>query len=147
MSDASTCLFCRLASPKPEAAPPPFLIVAREDLIAFPALHPVSPGHLVVPRQHFERAADLSEALGGRMVLLGARLGLALQEALGCSGYTLTLHDGPPGQPVAHVHLNVIPRRCGDPLELPRTPEADREALADLARRLKEAIEAPSEGR
>lgn len=134
---SESCLFCRLA----RSDELPFHVLATEALIAFPALHPVNPGHLVVvTRDHYEWPDDLPQELAGQLLAAGLRLAQALQDDLDCPGYTLTLHGGAPSQPLPHVYLNVIPRHPGDALDLPPAPEADREELQDLARRLKRIL-------
>lgn len=73
--------------------------------------YPSAPGHrLVVPTQHVERVADLTdgELLGMWTVARDLTQGDA-------DGYTVGINDGPAaGQTVPHVHLHVIPRHHGD---------------------------------
>jgi len=137
MREREGCLFCRLGRP-PGGEARPFLVLTGEQVVAFPALHPVDAGHLVViPVEHYEEPGELPAETSAALLARGAELGEALKEELGCSGYSLVLHAGHPGQPLPHVHLHVLPRREGDPLDTPRPPEADREQLLDLAERLR----------
>jgi len=134
------CLFCRVAS-EPSR---PFFVLENDRLIAMPALHPVNPGHLVVvPRQHVESMDALAEGLAEELLRQAAALGRLLVSELDYTGYTLILHAGAPGQPLPHLHLNVIPRREGDPLDLTKPDEAPRWDLALLASRLRERLVEP----
>ncbi|MGV3720166.1 MAG: HIT family protein [Actinomycetota bacterium] len=136
---SETCIFCRLAGEQTR----PFFVTESERLMAFPALHPINAGQLVVaPREHLERICDLPTAVGGEMLETAGRLGTVLVEELRCDGFSLLLHESAPGQPLPHLHLNVIPRATGDLLDLPKAQEANREALAGLALRLRERLEA-----
>lgn len=131
---SESCLFCRLAR-KPDR---PFFVLAEEALIAFPALHPINEGHLIVtPRRHLDRVSEVPAPLAAALLGKAGELGEALREELGCNGFTLLLHEGVSDQPLPHLHVNVIPRHADDALSVTKPPEAEREALSSLAARLR----------
>ena len=83
----SDCLFCKIAA----GQIPSRKVYEDEELIAFHDIHPWAPVHiLIVPKQHIESHAELSEAhaaLAGRMMVLAPRL----MRELGVSGGFRTL--------------------------------------------------------
>ncbi|MPN19976.1 hypothetical protein SDC9_167351 [bioreactor metagenome] len=69
----------------------------------------------MIPNAHFESISSVPEATAGRMMKVGARLGIALKRALDYDGYNLHLADGQAaGQVVMHAHLHVVPRGVED---------------------------------
>ena len=133
----SNCLFCRLAGGQARE----FFVHADAEAVVFPVLHPRAEGHLiVVPRAHYRNAFDLPEALAGRLLTVGGRMGQLLRAELGCPGILLAMNCEPPGQDIMHAHLHIIPRYPDDDLDLAKPPEADRAALRTLAARLRNAL-------
>jgi histidine triad (HIT) family protein len=134
-----SCIFCRMTSELTR----PFFVTENDRMIAMPALHPITEGHLVVvPREHVAHVSELSTEVGGELLAAGGMLGELLMDDVGATGFTLALHEGSPGQPVSHLHLHVIPRRDGDVLDVPKADEAERDELSTLARRLRERLQA-----
>lgn len=108
----SNCIFCRIA-----AGEIPAVKLYRDELVtAFLDIGPINFGHaLVIPNAHFESISSVPEATAGRMMKVGARLGIALKRALDYDGYNLHLADGQAaGQVVMHAHLHVVPRGVED---------------------------------
>jgi histidine triad (HIT) family protein len=103
----SDCLFCKIAA---AARFRRARSTRTRNSIAFHDIHPWAPVHiLIVPKQHIESHAELSEAhaaLAGRMMVLAPRL----MRELGVSGGFRTLintgRDG--GQEVMHLHMHVM---------------------------------------
>jgi histidine triad (HIT) family protein len=93
-------------------------VVHRDDRVtAFLDHHPVTAGHLlVVPNAHLASLAELPEATGAHLFVIGQRLAAALRSSgLPCEGINLFLADGEAAfQEVSHAHLHVIPRTEGD---------------------------------
>jgi histidine triad (HIT) family protein len=109
----SDCIFCAIVSGRAEAS----VVHQDEILVAFLDTGPVNPGHLlVIPRTHAAQLADLDEATGAAMFVLGMRLARALRRSgLRCEGVNFFLADGEAAfQEVFHVHLHVLPRFAGD---------------------------------
>ena len=113
---SESCIFCRLAGERTR----PFFVTESEHLMAFPALHPINEGHLVVaPREHLERVSELPLTLSGELLETAGRLGALLVGEMRCGGFSLLLHEGAPSQPLSHLHVNIVPRHAGDGLDLP----------------------------
>ncbi|MBI3909561.1 MAG: HIT family protein [Armatimonadetes bacterium] len=137
------CLFCRLADQEGAAN----RVYEDEHVVAFPALHPLNPGHLVlIPRAHIRNAYALNKDLAGHMIAVGARLAALVAREFGYPGTSLAINNEAPGQRIFHAHLHIIPRRPGDRLDLSSPPEADRNELAEVARRLRQALAAERAG-
>ncbi len=100
------CLFCRIVGGEIPAK-----VVAETDAaVAFRDVAPQAPTHvLVVPRDHYVNAAELSAAapaLLAELVDVAARVAEA--EALG-GDYRLVFNTGPgAGQSVFHTHLHLL---------------------------------------
>jgi len=84
--------------------------------------HPVSKYHsLVIPKRHFSSFFDISEQeLAEIKHLLALRKAEILKEDPSVEGFNIGINDGlVAGQSIFHLHVHLIPRRCGD-LENPR---------------------------
>jgi histidine triad (HIT) family protein len=103
----SDCLFCRIA-----AGEVPADVVAESDrALAFRDINPQAPVHvLVIPRDHFDNAAELAHAdpkLLAEVFRLAAKV--AEQEGVADSGYRLAANTGEgAGQTVGHLHVHVL---------------------------------------
>ena len=108
----SSCIFCKII-----AGEIPAVKVYEDELVfAFLDIAPINFGHiLVTPKEHHESASSIPEATAGRMMKVGARMGIALKRALDYDAYNLHLADGKAaGQVVMHAHLHVVPRGVED---------------------------------
>ena len=108
----SDCIFCKII-----AGEIPSRKIYEDDLVfAFLDIAPINHGHiLVIPKEHHESASSIPEAIAGRMMKVGSRLGIALKRALDYDAYNLHLADGKAaGQVVMHAHLHVVPRGIDD---------------------------------
>lgn len=128
-SPEQTCIFCAVA-----AGLAPASVVHEDDTaMAFMALHPVVPGHLlVVPRAHAVGLEDLDDATSSHVWSVGHRMARALRRSeLRCEGINMLLCDGAAAfQTVFHLHLHVIPRHAGDGWEIaPAEVERERSLL------------------
>jgi histidine triad (HIT) family protein len=100
------CVFCKIV-----AGEVPAEIVHASDLsVAFRDLEPQAPTHvLVIPRSHYETAAELAHWEPSSLVdLVTTARDVAEKEGLG-DGYRLVLNTGPAAnQVVFHAHLHVL---------------------------------------
>jgi histidine triad (HIT) family protein len=104
---AVDCLFCRIGSgdiPAPH-------VYDDEFCFAIADIAPKAPTHLlVIPREHFEGAAQVTaqrEGLVGHLVRVAAQL--AGQKGLATDGYRLVMNSGrDAGQTVFHLHLHLL---------------------------------------
>lgn len=93
--------------------------------MAFTPLNPVTPGHiLVVPRQHVADALEDPDVTAETMRQAAnyARRARAGGRWSAFNIITSAGHDAT--QTVMHLHLHVVPRRPGDGLRLPWSPDA-----------------------
>jgi len=103
------CIFCKVAGGE---IPTDFLYES-EKVVAFADLNPQAPSHiLVIPRQHFENAAELAAADAATVSELfeAAR---QLATTLGLDGYRIVFNTGASaGQSVFHAHLHLLGGRA-----------------------------------
>ncbi|MCX7830258.1 MAG: HIT family protein [Acidobacteria bacterium] len=109
-----TCVFCKII----EAEIPAKVVYEDEYVLGFLDIKPINLGHtLVVPRNHYESLADVSEEALEKVISAGKKIANALKQNAGikCDGINLFLADGKAaGQEVFHIHLHIIPRYEGD---------------------------------
>lgn len=140
-SAAQGCIFCAIAARQAEAS----VVYGDETVVVFMALHPVTPGHLlVVPRKHAVGLEDLDGATSAHVWSVGHDMARALRRSsMRCEGINVFLCDGEAAfQTVFHFHLHVIPRYAGDGWTINPDDEVERErSLLDSdARAIKNAI-------
>ncbi|HBC85356.1 MAG TPA: HIT family protein [Lentisphaeria bacterium] len=106
------CIFCKIVA----GEIPSVKIYEDELVLAFLDIAPINYGHiLVIPKEHHTSSATIPENISGRMMTIGARLGVAAKRSLDLEGFNLHLADGAcAGQVVPHAHLHVIPRGVED---------------------------------
>ena len=146
---ADGCVFCAIVAGDAPAS----VVYEDAQALAFLDIRPVTPGHLlVIPKRHAPSLADLNEATGARLFVIGMRLAAALRASgmrlaaalrasgLRCDGVNVFLADGAAaGQEVFHAHLHVFPRFAGDTFRIEAdwsvTPErSERDAVAARVR-------------
>jgi ATP adenylyltransferase len=96
-------------------------------------------GHLVIESdRHAPYLADLTDSEAAALGRLRSRVARALQDELGVPFvFTAVI-----GRHIAHFHEHLLPRHPGVPSEVPwhqsdeAGPQADAQAVADLAQRL-----------
>jgi len=118
-----------------------------EHVLAFLDINPLSHGHtLVVPKEPAETLDQLGDDSAAALGRALPRICRAVRHATGATEYNVLQNNGSAaGQEIMHVHVHVIPRRPDDPegtgLEKSWRPrQADPDSLADLARRIAEAL-------
>ena len=107
----SECPFCRVVSGEAPAE----IIHASDNVIAFRDSHPKAPTHiLLIPKDHLESAADLSEKDGGMLgELFAVAAHVAKAEEIDESGWRLVTNVGPEaGQSVFHLHFHLLGGRA-----------------------------------
>lgn len=112
--------------------------------LAFMDLFPVSRGHtLVIPKRAEARNfLDLPEAEVGPFMARVQRVARGVERALAPEGVTIFQFNGAPaGQTVFHLHFHIVPRWTDMPMgQHGKTPMADKDALAQLAREIAAAV-------
>ncbi|HEY8426279.1 MAG TPA: HIT family protein [Limnochordales bacterium] len=141
----ASCIFCRIV--RGEA--PAHLVWQDGMVAAFMDIYPSSRGHvLVVPRRHAVTFWDLTAEEAGAVMQAAWRVAHALRWTLQPAGLNLLQNNGAiAGQQVFHFHLHLIPRYGGGEglrfrMRGPDTETPSAAALAELAARLRAALEA-----
>ena len=103
------CILCQIVNGE---IPTNFLYESKS-VLAFSDLYPKAPTHvLVIPRQHFENAAELASADSLTMSeLFGASREIAA--TIGLEGYRIVFNTGASaGQSIFHAHLHLLGGRA-----------------------------------
>lgn len=131
------CIFCKIAG----GEIPSTTLYEDDCFRVILDLGPASRGHaLILPKEHFTDVCQLDEAVGAKVLPLGAKIGSAMKKSLGCSGFNLVQNNGKAaGQTVFHFHMHVIPRYEGGPSMVGwipgnTTPE-DLEEVAEIIKK------------
>ena len=135
----SSCIFCKIAN----GEIPSTTLYEDDNFRVILDLGPASRGHaLILPKEHFADVCALPEQLAAKALPLGARIGAAMKQALGCDGFNLVQNNGEAaGQTVFHFHMHVIPRYAGGPSMVTWTPgESTPEELAETANAIQKAL-------
>ncbi|XP_063724259.1 bis(5'-adenosyl)-triphosphatase-like [Symsagittifera roscoffensis] len=98
----SSCIFCRSALS-----------------YAFVNKKPIAPGHvLVASDREAKRFNDLSPEEVSDLFKLVHRISPIIQKVFNATALTIAIQDGAAaGQTVEHVHVHIVPRIEGDPLQ------------------------------
>jgi len=135
-----SCAFCRIL--RGEA--PAFMVLEDERSAAFLDQRPLFPGHcLLIPRDHYETLTDLPPELVGPLFQNARLLARAVEVGLGAEGSFVAINNRV-SQSVPHLHIHIVPRRKGDGLRgffWPRQRYASEAEMAEIARKLREAID------
>ncbi len=106
MSDPN-CLFCGIGRGEVQAD-----IVHEDDLVlAFRDINPKAPTHiLIIPRDHIDSAADLTEQHGPILVrMFAVAANLARDAGIADRGFRLVTNSGSAaGQSVDHLHFHLL---------------------------------------
>ncbi|MDQ3946761.1 MAG: HIT family protein [Actinomycetota bacterium] len=138
---APGCRFCAI-----EAGEAPGRVVLEgHATLAFLDDRPVFPGHtLLIPRRHVETLPELPDDLLEPLFADARRIAAALEGGFGADG-TFVAMNNRISQSVPHLHVHVVPRHRKDGLRgffWPRTRYADEVEAAEVAARVRAAIEA-----
>lgn len=102
------CIFCKIAAGEIPSA----TVYEDENFRAILDLGPATKGHtLILPKKHFKDVTELDAETAAGVLPLAAKLGKAMLENLGCTGFNLVQNNGETaGQTVFHFHMHVVPR-------------------------------------
>ena len=138
----TTCVFCSIVA----GTTPAHFVFDDPACVAFLDVRPLFPGHtLVVPRAHRATLRDVPRTELEPLFGCAQRLSAAFESALDAQGTFVALNDRV-SQSVPHVHVHVVPRRKSDGLRgffWPRQKYASDEEAADVASKIRLALEAP----
>jgi histidine triad (HIT) family protein len=132
----SACVFCSLAA----ASDDDLVIFDDGTWFVLPGLlqRPGNLGHVIVaPKAHYQDLFALPPEQDAALLRIVRRVADAVGRAFAASGTTIRQNNGPPGQDVFDLHVDVIPRSIaatdmtGEQIRL---PDADRAILAHTVR-------------
>ena len=130
------CIFCKIL----RGELPAQLVQEDEHTAAFMDINPWTRGHaVVIPKNHSVNLYEVPDEDLARTAQAAKRLAITMKEKLRCDGVNLLNSCEPAAwQTIFHLHIHVIPRCDGDPLELPTRPRpADADQLAKVAAELR----------
>jgi histidine triad (HIT) family protein len=126
------CIFCKVLA----GEIPSERVYEDDHTVAVMDINPWTRGHaVVIPRKHAENLFEIEDAELEHVAVAAKRLATKMRDTLGCDGVNLLQSNGRAAwQTIFHLHMHVIPRYDGDPLELPTRPQpAKPEELAEVA--------------
>ena len=133
------CIFCKIAN----GEIPSSTVYEDEDFRVILDLGPASKGHaLILPKEHFKDVCELDAKTAAKVLPLGAKIGAAMKQSLGCAGFNLVQNNGEAaGQTVFHFHVHIIPRYENGPSIVTWRPgEETPEGMAETAEKIKAAL-------
>jgi histidine triad (HIT) family protein len=135
-----TCIFCKIV--RKEA--PAHVVCEDERTLAFMDIFPVADGHtLIVPKAHCDDLFDADPADLRAVMDRSHALAQAIDRVLAPDGLgVFQLNRAAAGQTVFHYHMHLIPRTNGAALAIHSRVPGDPARMAELAKRLGEAIAA-----
>jgi histidine triad (HIT) family protein len=133
---AEDCIFCKIVAGQIPAQ----IVDEDEQTLAFMDIAPATRGHaLVIPKQHASDLWEIDEEQFAAVARAAHRLAQRVKGRLEPDGVNLINSCRPQAwQTVFHLHVHVIPRYSGDPLQLPWVPAAgDATEIAAVAAQLR----------
>jgi histidine triad (HIT) family protein len=113
-----------------------------QNTLAFMDIMPRADGHvLVIPKNGARTILDAAAADLQAAIVIVQKVARAVKEGMKADGLTIQqFNESAGGQVVFHLHFHILPRWEGVPLR-PHTGEmAPKEALAEHARRIRDAL-------
>ena len=107
-----TCVFCEIINGNAAS----HVLYQDNDFIAILDKYPISIGHtLVIPKRHFERVNDISQADFCALYARVHALNRVITSRLNASASHISINDGAAAnQLVPHLHVHIIPRNVND---------------------------------
>jgi histidine triad (HIT) family protein len=133
---AEDCIFCKIVAGQIPAQ----IVDEDEQTLALMDIAPATRGHaLVIPKQHASDLWEIDEEQFAAVARAAHRLAQRVKGRLDPDGVNLINSCRPQAwQTVFHLHVHVIPRYSGDPLQLPWVPAAgDATEIAAVAAQLR----------
>ena len=132
------CLFCRIV----EGSVPAHVVLETPRALAFLDAFPAARPHvLVVPRAHAPTLVELADEEIGALFQAVKQIQAKVQATFRPLGFNVGWNHGrAAGQHVEHLHVHVLPRYADGGRGVQALGAGgDRDALAELAARLREA--------
>ncbi len=113
---------------------PSFKVAENEDFIAFLDINPNAPGHtLCVPKKEVNKIFDLDSETYFDLMDFSREVALSLREEVPCKRIGMSVI----GLEVPHVHVHLIPLRDMEDMRFINKVELSKEAMQDIADRVK----------
>lgn len=131
------CLVCQIVGNRI----PSKKIYEDDFVMAVLDVNGANPGHcFVIPKSHYPIIEQVPDAEIGRLFQVSNKISTAIFDSLGAQGTNIFVANGiPAGQTVAHVTVNVIPRKENDGINLQWQPrQLSEEEMATVELKLKE---------
>ncbi len=132
------CIFCKVLAGEIPSEP----IYEDDHAIAVMDINPWTRGHAVVfPRRHAANLFEIEDDELQHVAVAAKRVATKMRDGLDCDGVNLLQSNGKAAwQTIFHLHVHVIPRYDGDPLQLPVRPQqATPDELAAVAKEIRGA--------
>ncbi len=129
------CIFCKILA----GGIPAYTVYEDEHALAFLDIAPFERGHvLVVSKHHAVYLTDLPAPSLAGLMLAVQRVAARLLKNLPCDGFNLLQNNGVCAtQAVPHVHMHVVPRWNGKPINwIPGAYADSAKELAEIQLRL-----------
>jgi histidine triad (HIT) family protein len=128
------CIFCNIINKSASS----YVIYEDEEYIAFLDKYPISIGHtLVLPKKHFPRVNDMSQAQFCALYSRVYRLNHEITTRLGATASHISINDGgAANQLIPHVHVHIIPRVEKDNAGFAARKLLQAQEMEDIRRKL-----------
>jgi histidine triad (HIT) family protein len=123
---------------------PAHTVYEDDDVLVFMDVMPQAPGHtLVVPKAASRNLLDADSAVLAKLLPAVQAVARAVKTAFSADGVSIFQYNEPAGgQTVFHLHVHVVPRHEGVPLERHSDKIADGAVLAANAEKIRAALSA-----
>jgi histidine triad (HIT) family protein len=129
------CIFCKVL----EGEIPSEKVYEDDHALGVMDINPWTRGHAVVfPKRHARNLHEIEDEELEHVAVAAKRLAGKMRATLEPDGLNLLQSNEPAAwQTIFHLHVHVIPRYDGDPLQLPTRPQpAEPEELARVAKEI-----------
>ncbi|MCK5283399.1 MAG: HIT family protein [Nanoarchaeota archaeon] len=134
---ADSCVICQIIEGKVASKK----IYEDDEIVAFLDFNGAAPGHtFVVPKKHYPIFEQIPDPLVGKLFSVSNKISTALFETLKVQGTNIFITNGVnAGQSVAHLVINVIPRKERDGINLQWKPkQLSEEEMSTIELKIKE---------
>lgn len=136
---AEKCVICQII----EGIVPAKRIYEDDDILAILDFNGANPGHsFVIPKQHIPILEQAPSHLVGKLFNVANKVSSAIFDTLKVEGTNIFVANGvPAGQKVAHLMVNVIPRRENDGINIQwKSKQLSEEEMSTVELKIKEEV-------
>ncbi len=143
-SHPGDCVFCKIV--RKEA--PAHVVCEDARTLVFMDIFPVADGHtLIIPKTHCDDIFGADPGDLRAVIDRSHEVAHAIGRVLAPDGLGIfQLNGAAAGQTVFHYHMHLIPRNHGAGLQIHGRTPGDPTRLADIAKRLGDAVRSPQGG-